>query len=282
MMKRGIVVALSLCALATVAYFTASKWAIRHKTLTLYDPLRTDRPVEVDIAVRRDREMEAFAEMIALPVAILNHGNTVKFTEYSFLANMLAMRGYMVVSVQHDLETDGPMVTKVGEEYVGRRPHYNRGIANIMFAIDELRKIQPNADYHHLTLVGHSNGGDISMYFAARHPDLVRRVVTLDNLRVPFITDGKFKILSFRSTDPVFKADPGVVPDNEMCRRAGITVVNTSYQHNELSDRGPDQVKTTIESIVDRFLDDDTPAGTVETEKFQKATPGQVALSVPP
>jgi hypothetical protein len=281
MMKRGIVVALSLCALATVAYFTASKWAIRHKTLTLYDPLRTDRPVEVDIAVRRDREMEAFAEMIALPVAILNHGNTVKFTEYSFLANMLAMRGYMVVSVQHDLEADGPMVTKVGEEYVGRRPHYNRGIANIMFAIDELRKIQPNADYHHLTLVGHSNGGDISMYFAARHPDLVRRVVTLDNLRVPFITDGKFKILSFRSTDPVFKADPGVVPDNE-CRRAGITVVNTSYQHNELSDRGPDQVKTTIESIVDRFLDDDTPAGTVETEKFQKATPGQVALSVPP
>jgi pimeloyl-ACP methyl ester carboxylesterase len=192
------------------------------------------------------------------------------------------MRGYMVVSVQHDLEADGPMVTKVGEEYVGRRPHYNRGIANIMFAIDELRKIQPNADYHHLTLVGHSNGGDISMYFAARHPDLVRRVVTLDNLRVPFITDGKFKILSFRSTDPVFKADPGVVPDNEMCRRAGITVVNTSYQHNELSDRGPDQVKTTIESIVDRFLDDDTPAGTVETEKFQKATPGQVALSVPP
>jgi Chlorophyllase enzyme len=282
MMKRGIAVALSLCVLATVAYFSASKWAIRHKTLTLYDPLRTNRPVEVDIAVRRDREMEAFAEMIALPVAILNHGNTVKFTEYSFLANMLAMRGYMVVSVQHDLEADGPMVTKVGEEYVGRRPHYNRGIANIMFAIDELKKIQPNADYHHLTLVGHSNGGDISMYFATRHPNLVKKVVTLDNLRVPFITDGKFKILSFRSTDPVFKADPGVVPDDAMCQKAGITVVKTPYQHNELSDRGPDQVKTTIESIVDRFLDDDTPPGTVETEKLQKAAPGQVALSVPP
>jgi Chlorophyllase enzyme len=281
-MKRGIAVALSLCVLATVAYFSASKWAIRHKTLTLYDPLRTDRPVEVDIAVRRDREMEAFAEMIALPVAILNHGNTVKFTEYSFLANMLAMRGYMVVSVQHDLEADGPMVTKVGEEYVGRRPHYNRGIANIMFAIDELKKIQPNADYRHLTLVGHSNGGDISMYFAAGHPDLVKKVVTLDSLRVPFITDGKFKILSFRSTDPLFKPDPGVVPDDAMCQKAGITVVKTPYQHNELSDRGPDQVKTTIESIVDRFLDDDTPPGTVETEKLQKATPGQVALSVPP
>jgi hypothetical protein len=268
-MKRGMAIVLSVCVLAAVGYFTASKWAIRHKTLTLYDPMRTDRPVDVDIAVRRDREMESIAEMITLPVAILNHGNTVKFTEYSFLANVLAMRGYLVASVQHDLESDGPMVTQVGEEYVGRRPHYNRGIANIMFVIDELKTRYPNADYHQLTMLGHSNGGDISMYFAKRHPELIKKVVTLDNLRVPFITDGKFKILSFRSKDPVFKADPGVVPDNEMCQKAGITVVKTTYQHNDLSDRGPDGAKSTIQSILDRFLDDNTPSGTVEAEKLQ-------------
>ena len=134
-MKRGMAILLSVCVLATVGYFTASKWAIRHTTLTFYDPLRTDRPVDVDIAVRRDREMESIAEMITLPVAILNHGNTVKFTEYSFLANVFAMRGYLVVSVQHDLDSDGPMITQAGEEYVGRRSHYNRGIANIMFEI---------------------------------------------------------------------------------------------------------------------------------------------------
>src|SRR5262249_29245381 len=156
-------------------------------------------------------------------------GNTVKYTEYSFLTNVFAMRGYMVVSIQHDVEADGPMVTQHGEEYVGRRMHYNKGIANIMFAIDEMKTIQPNADYHHLTMVGHSNGGDISMYFAKRHPELIKKVVTLDNLRVPFITDGKFKILSFRSKDDVFKPDPGVVPDNAMCEKAGITVVNTTY-----------------------------------------------------
>jgi hypothetical protein len=281
-MKRGMAILLSLCVLAGLAYFTASKWAIHHKTLTLYDPLRTDRPVDVDIAVRYDREMEAMAEMITLPVAILNHGNTVKFTEYSFLANLLAARGYMVVSIQHDLETDGPMVTQVGEEFVGRRPHYNRGIANIMFAIDELKKIQPNSDYRHLTMVGHSNGGDISMYFARRHPDLIKKVVTLDNLRVPFITDGKFKILSFRSKDPVFKADPGVVPDDEMCEKAGITVVKTDYQHNELSDRGPDHVKTAIQGILDKFLDDETPPAAVETSKPEMIEPGLLAASAPP
>jgi hypothetical protein len=277
-MKRGLAILLSVCVVATIGYFTASKWAIRHKTLTLYDPQRTDRPVEIDIAVRRDRDMEAIAEMITLPVAILNHGNTVKYTEYSFLANVFAMRGYMVVSIQHDLEADGPMVTQPGEEYVGRRPHYNRGIANIMFAIDEMKAIQPNADYRHLTMVGHSNGGDISMYFAKRHPELIKKVVTLDNLRVPFITDGRFKILSFRSQDPVFKADPGVVPDDEMCQKAGITVVKTPYQHNDLSDRGPDGVKNTIQSILDRFLDDNTPSGTMEAEKLQD-TSGQIALS---
>ena len=75
------------------------------------------------------------------------------------------------------------------------------------------KKVQPNADYDHLTMVGHSTGADISMYFAKLYPDQIKKVVTLDNLRVPFMTDGKFKILSFRSKDPVFKTDPGVVPD---------------------------------------------------------------------
>src|SRR6202162_5452052 len=135
-MKRGIAILLSLCALGTVAYFAASKWAIRHETLTFNDPARDNRPVAVDIAVRRDKELQANAGMITLPVAILNHGNTVKFTEYSFLENVFAARGYLAVSIQHDLPSDAPMVTKVGELYVGRHPQYLRGVANIRFAVD--------------------------------------------------------------------------------------------------------------------------------------------------
>jgi hypothetical protein len=277
-MKRGIIVLLSLCVLVTAGYFTASKWAIHHKTLTLFDPLRTDRTVEVDIAVRRDREWEATAEMITLPVVILSHGNTVKFTEYSFLANVFAARGYMVVSIQHDLETDEPMVTKVGEQYVGRGMQYNRGIANIMFAIDQLKKLQPNSDYRHLTMVGHSNGGDISMYFAKRYPEMIKKVVTLDNLRVPFMTDGKFKILSFRSQDPVFKADPGVVPDDDICQKAGITVINTGFQHTDMSDRGPDEVKSSIQSIIDKFLADEEDA-TADTGARGMTEPPELSAS---
>jgi hypothetical protein len=279
-MKRGIIVLLSFCGLSVAGYYTASKWAIRHETLTFYDTAR-NRPVAVDIAVRRDKEMQANAGMLRLPVAVLNHGNTVKFTEYSFLANVFAARGYLALSIQHDLDTDAPLVTKVGELYVGRLPVYQRGVANIMFALDELRKIQPNSDYDHLTMVGHSNGGDISMYFARTYPNQVKKVVTLDNLRVPFTTDGKFKILSFRSHDAVFKPDPGVVPDDDVCEKAGITVVKTGYQHTDMSDRGPDEVKEKIQGLLDKFLDEDSVLAPVDTKSPKITEQPELARLVP-
>ncbi|MGF6426269.1 MULTISPECIES: alpha/beta fold hydrolase [Bradyrhizobium] len=279
-MKRGIIV-LCLCIVAMAAYFTTDRWAIRHTTLTFHDVLRDDRNVTVEVAVRRDRQMQAMAEMIELPVAILSHGNTVKNTEYSFLTNLFASRGYLVVSIQHDLDTDAPMVTKVGEEYVGRRMQYNRGVFNIMYAIDELKKLYPNANYRQLTLIGHSNGGDISMFFAKQHPDLVKKVVTLDNLRVPFITDGRIKILSFRSRDPVFKADPGVVPDDETCARLGIKVVRTEFQHNDLSDRGPDSAKSSIQAGVEQFLNKDAGERTPTMPLLAASTPASAGAAPP-
>src|ERR1700683_922735 len=257
-MKRGITILASLLVLATVAYFTVSKWAIHHETLTFYDASRDNRPVAVDIAVRRDKEMQANAGMITLPVAILNHGNTVKFTEYSFLANAFAARGYIAISIQHDLPTDPPMVTKVGELYVGRQPQYLRGVANIKFAVEQMRNVQPNADYDDLTLVEHSAGADISMYFAKLYPGRTKRVVTLDNLRVPFVPNGRFKILSFRSRDPVFKTDPGVIPPEEIRRKAGIDVIQTGFRHNDMRDTGPDQARDSIQGVLDNFIEDET------------------------
>jgi hypothetical protein len=280
-MKRGITVLVSLSAVLTVAYFTASKWAIRHETLAFNDPARDNRPVAVDIAMRRDKEMQANAGMIKLPVAILNHGNTVKFTEYSFLANIFAARGCMTISIQHDLPTDAPMVTKVGELYVGRQPQYLRGIANIKFAVEEIKKVQPNADYDHLTVVGHSAGADISVYFAKMYPDQIKEVVTLDNLRVPFMTDGRFKILSFRSKDPQFKTDPGVIPPKGVREKSGITVVQTGYQHTEMSDRGSDDVKSTIQGLLDKFLDDESPLRPVTKAPPLMTDAGPVAPYVP-
>jgi pimeloyl-ACP methyl ester carboxylesterase len=157
-----------------------------------------------------------------------------------------------------------------------------RGIANIKFAVEEMKTVQPNADYDHLTVVGHSAGADISMYFAKLYPDQVKKVVALDNLRVPFATNGRFKILSFRSKDPAFKTDPGVIPPEEVREKSGIEVVQTSFQHNDMRDTGPDEAKASIQGMLDKFLDDESALRPVEIKAPPDLTdPGPVAPYVP-
>jgi hypothetical protein len=252
-MKRGITVLACVCALAGGVYFGVSKWGIRHETLNWFDEAR-QRPVSVDLAVRRDYEMKADDGYWKLPVAIISNGNTVKNTEYSFLANVFAARGYLVASIQQDLPTDPPLMTKIGMPYVGRTGVYEKGEANILFVLSQLKKLQPNADYSHLTMVGHSNGGDTAMYFAKEHPELVSKVVTLDNLRVPFVLSDKMKILSFRSHDPNFQTDPGVLPTPQQAKTDGVDIIHTQFQHTWMSDRGPDSVKERIQATLDQFL----------------------------
>ena len=94
------------------------------------------------------------------------------------------------------------------------------------------------------------------MYVAHQHPELVSKVITLDNLRVPFVLSDNLKILSFRSRDPHFVTDPGVLPSPEEARARGIDIIDTGAQHTELSDRGPDAVKARIQETLDRFLRD--------------------------
>jgi len=252
-MKRGLSVLVCVCLLIGAVYFGISKWGIRHESLTMFDAAR-QRPVGVDIAVRADHEMKAIAGYWKLPVAIISNGNTVKNTEYSFLANVLAADGYLVASIQQDLPSDPPLVTEIGKPYVGRLPVYQKGEANILFVLAELKTLKPFADYQHLTLVGHSNGGDIAMYCAKQHPELVAKVVTLDNLRVPFVLGNKVKILSFRSDDPNFKTDPGVLPTPGDAKKDGISIIKTEFQHTDMSDRGPTAVRQRIQATLDQFL----------------------------
>ena len=273
-MKRAMATLACVCLLAGGAYVAASKWAIRHEALDLFDSSR-QRSVPVDLAVRRDYEMKANAGYWKLPIAIISNGNTVKHTEYSFLANVLAAKGYLVASIQQDLPTDPPLMTQVGLPYVGRREVYEKGEANILFVVEQLKKLQPNADYDHLMLVGHSNGGDIAMFCAKQHPELVSKVVTLDNLRVPFVLSNKLKILSFRSKDPNFKTDPGVLPTAEEAKEDGIDIVRTTAQHTDMSDRGPDEVKASIQATLDHFLSDSATSdlAPADTDKLMIAEP---------
>lgn len=265
-MKRKTLL-LSLLATAVVAavaiYVWAIKFDVRHEALALHDASR-GRDIPVELSISRRAELKEMLFGLKPRVALVNHGYTVRHNEYTFLANVLATQGYLVVSIQHDLPGDPP-ISMSGFPYVGRLPMYEAGVKNIFYVINDIKQRYPQLDYTRLTMLGHSNGGDISMFFAGHHPELVTKIVTLDNLRVPFLMSGKSRILTFRSRD--WKPDPGVVPDDDAADDAGIEVEKTDFQHVEMSDRGPETVKERIRERLSRFLAEDKPPKTPAERK---------------
>ena len=176
----------------TLFYFChkACGYAIQTHAFNFYDKDRK-RLIPVTMYV----SAKAKTSTLKLPVVIINHGYTVGNTEYSFLANALAAKGYCVVSIQHDLKSDPPLA-KTGNLFERRKPLWERGSANILYVIKELKHINPNLNLSKVILIGHSNGGDIAMQFASNHPQLVEKIVSLDSLRMPFPRTGKIPILS--------------------------------------------------------------------------------------
>jgi len=76
-------------------------------------------------------------------------------------------------------------MTKQGSLYVGRLGVYERGEQNILFAIRELKNSNqmPTTSSN---MVGHSNGGDISMFLRSSTPTSCNEFVTLDNFEFRF------------------------------------------------------------------------------------------------
>jgi hypothetical protein len=60
--------------------------------------------------------------------------------------------------------------------------------------------------------------------------------------------------------------------------------VNTEFQHNDMRDTGPDQAKTSIQGMLDKFLQEDSPLKPVETRKAPPVMTdaGPVAPYAPP
>ena len=47
-----------------------------------------------------------------------------------------------------------------------------------------------------------------------------------------------------------------MLPNPQQAKADGIDIVNTKFQHTDMSDRGPDAVKETIQATLDHFLSD--------------------------
>lgn len=218
---------------------------IEINTLSLFDSAR-NRPVPLCIyAPLKEGKGK-------LKPALISHGYGGKNNEYGFIAAYLATHGYYVVSIQQDLPEDAPM-PNTGKPYEVRMPFWKRGAESILFTLNELKKTKPSLDYQHLLLVGHSNGGDMSMLFAKDYPGLAAAIISLDNRRMPFLRADRPRVLSLRSSDQ--PADSGVIPTPAEQARYRMKVVKLPATiHNDMWDGATEAQKAEMLRYIGAFL----------------------------
>jgi pimeloyl-ACP methyl ester carboxylesterase len=191
-------------------------------------------------------------------VVILSHGYGQNkggdFLAYSYLTEFLASKGFLVISIQHELSTDS-LLPLNGDVQIVRRPFWERGADNILFVINELKRVRPDLDYKHITLIGHSNGGDMSALFPQKYPNIVEKIITLDNRRMALPKSKALKVYSLRSSDQ--PADEGVLPTEEETEEFRMKIVKmTNTTHNEMDDNANEQQRYEIQNHILTFLND--------------------------
>ncbi|MGX5816682.1 alpha/beta hydrolase family protein [Chitinophaga lutea] len=189
------------------------------------------------------------------PLAVVSHGYKATYDDHNFIAEHLVKKGYLVVSIQHEITGDPDMPpTGAGSVYEARFPFWQRGADNIVFVLKALQQRYPAAiDFKKVVLIGHSNGGDMSMLFARQHPAAVRAVISLDNRRMPFPRTARPRIFSIRSSDQ--PADSGVIPVPSEIGRYGMKVVKLPDTiHNDMSDVATPAQQAEMLRYIDDFL----------------------------
>lgn len=221
-------------------------------TLKLFDK---DRQREVPIAVYRPMTEE---KIINQKVVIFNHGYYYNkygsYLKYSYLTEFLASKGFFVISIQHELPTDS-LIPLTGIPQVVRRPFWERGADNILFVINELKKTNPEFDFKHITIIGHSNGADMTALFAQKYPNIAYKIITLDNRRMALPKTKDVKVYSLRSSDQ--KADEGVLPTEEEQNEFGIKIIKLENTiHNDMDDNANNEQREEIRKYVTTFLNE--------------------------
>ena len=220
-------------------------------TLKLYDQ---SRKREIPIAIYKPTSKVSGKQKLI----IFSHGYGQNkggdYLAYSYLTEFLATKGFFVVSIQHELATDR-LLPLTGNPQIVRRPFWERGADNIIYVINELKRTNPDLDFKHITLVGHSNGGDMTALFPQKYPDTVEKIITLDNRRMPFPKTKKVRVYSLRSSDQ--PADEGVLPTGKDAKKYKMKIVKlANTTHNEMDDNANDEQRKEIQEYIITFIND--------------------------
>lgn len=221
---------------------------IKTDTLVLFDRGR-DRSIPVAYYYNRKSKPTK-------GVIFFSHGYGANkggdYLAYSYLTTFLASHGYFVVSLQHELPSD-ELLPMTGDLQQVRKPNWQRGSDNLLFVLKSLKFSRPEMNYNQLTLIGHSNGGDMTMLFAAQHPEDIVKAISLDNRRMLLPRVSSPKIYSLRSAD--LPADQWVIPTKAEQEKYGITVITLpKTNHSDMDDKGTAAQKEEIQNYILGFL----------------------------
>lgn len=227
----------------------SNDYEVRLDTLTFFDQSRNRK---IPVALYHPKTDKKIPNQ---QVIIFNHGYGFNkggdYFVYSYLTEKLASKGYFTVSIQHELTTDHLLPTE-GNLQMMRRPFWQNGSDNILFVLNKLKKMKPELDYKHLSLIGHSNGGDMTALFANQHPNLVYKLITIDNRRMFLPRTSVPKVYTLRSND--YPADEGVLPNEVEQNKYSMTVQKTSINHSHMDNKGSDEEKRVLNDFVLKYL----------------------------
>lgn len=231
----------------TIKYNASQKFEVKLDSLKLFDKSRNRL---IPVALYHSTQLSKQR------IVIFSHGygenkggdNLI----YSYLTENLASKGYFVASIQHELPSD-ELIPLTGIPQIVRRPFWDRGADNILFVIQELQKSNPELDFKNITLIGHSNGGDMTALFPQKYPNVVARIITLDNRRMALPRTNYPKVYSLRSSD--FPADEGVLPTREEQAKYKIRIIKlNNTKHGEMDNNANTKQRNEINNYIIDFL----------------------------
>ncbi len=216
-------------------------------TLKLFDQSR-NRVIPIAIYSPKSEENKQ--------IVIVSHGYGQNkggdYLAYSYLTENLAIKGYFVVSIQHELSTDS-LIPMSGIPQIVRRPFWDRGANNILFVIQSLKQSNPKLDFKHICLIGHSNGGDMTALFPQKYPNIVSKIITLDNRRMALPRTNNPKVYSLRSSDQ--PADKEVLPTDKEQKKFNMKIIKLPNTiHNKMDDNANETQRKEINDYVLSFL----------------------------
>ncbi|MEP1446034.1 MAG: alpha/beta hydrolase [Paraglaciecola sp.] len=224
-------------------------WVNSVNAENIYDAAR-DRIIPVEITFPDN--IQLCSTKLKCPVAFLSAGYGVSHTKYTFLSKQFNQLGYLVIAIGHELPSD-PALSVSGNLFETRSENWNRGAKTLDFLKSSLTKRFNEYDFEKLTLIGHSNGGDISAWLGNQTKSYIQKIITLDHRRVPLPRNSDFQILSIRASD--YPADKGVLPTETEQEKYGSCVVNIpKAKHNDITDFGPAWLKDRINVLINSHL----------------------------